>query len=301
MEGISEVLGRQTFENTEFSRTRFLVIGGNGYFGFKLVEALVGKGARKVRVFDRIQTRFKNCQEVEFFVGDLCDPVSVEQAVAGIDVVFHTASCFGNPPFGSFGKGKLEWMVNVEGTRNVIKAARDESLRFDKLVKLVYIGSSSAAFNGDRDFISEPEASGYPPFHIDHYGRSKAVAEQEVVAANSESDGLLTCVLRPNGIYGEGELIHIPRVRRLCATFFDVIPMNFASKADWTFVDNLSFACLLAIDKMGPGSCVNGNLYNITDGEAISNARLIIFFSFFLLLEFDPIIYFFFFFFLSSS
>ena len=231
------------------------------------MEALVGKGARHVRVFDRIQSRFKGCQEVEFFVGDICDPVSVEKAVEGTDVVYHTASCFGNPPFGSFGEGKLEWQVNVEGTRNVIKAAREEAARRSCVIKLIYIGSSSAVFNGERDFIAEPESTGYPAYHVDHYGRSKAVAEQEVMAANSEYDGLLTCVLRPNGIYGEGELIHISRVRRLCANFFNIIPIEFNSKCDWTFVDNLSFACLLAAEKMKPNAPPNGTVYNITDGE----------------------------------
>jgi len=270
MEGISPVLERQRFSHLDIVNTKFLVIGGNGYFGYKLVEALVGKGAKNVRVFDRIQTRFRGCSEVDFYVGDICDPASVAKAIEGMDVIYHTASCFGNPPFGSFGEGKLEWLVNVEGTRNVINAARNEARETGSYVKLVYIGSSSAVFNGERDFLNEPEDGGYPTYFVDHYGRTKAVAEQEVCSANSEDDKLLTCVLRPNGIYGEDELIHIPRVRKYCGMFLDFFPVDFASKSDWTFIDNLSFACFLAAEKMGPSSIVNGNLYNITDGEAIS-------------------------------
>jgi len=267
MEGISPVLQRQRFSHLDIVNTKFLVIGGNGYFGSKLVEALVGKGAKTVRVFDRIQSRFGGCTEVEFSVGDICDPASVAKAMEGIDVIYHTASCFGSPPFGSFGEGKLEWLVNVEGTRNVINAARNEAHARSRLIKLIYIGSSSAAFNGERDFVNEPEDSGYPTYFVDHYGRTKAVAEQEVCAANSEVRGLLTCVLRPNGIYGEDEMMHFPRVRKLCGMFLNAFPVDFASQCDWTFIDNLSFACLLAAEKMGPSSIVNGNLYNITDGE----------------------------------
>jgi len=276
MEGISEALKNQQI-NLDFDNTRFLVIGGNGYFGYKLVEALVGKGAKHVRVLDRVQTRFLGVSDVDFMVGDIGDLDTVKNAVAGMDVIFHTASFFGDPPFGSFGDGKLVWAVNVEGTRNVIVAAREEGKKKlnnnpEAAVKVIYIGSSSAVFNGDRDFIQETEETGFPDHHVDHYGRCKAVAEKEVMAANTPSDGLLTCVLRPNGIYGENEMIHVPRIRQLASAMGGIIFVHFGQQyqCDWTFIDNLSFACMLAAEKLTYGSSLCGTDYNITDGESIN-------------------------------
>ena len=51
---------------------------------------------------------------------------------------------------------------------------------------------------------------------MDHYSRTKCIAEQEVIAANGrEVEGgatLMTCALRCAGIYGEGEQRHLPRI-----------------------------------------------------------------------------------------
>jgi nucleoside-diphosphate-sugar epimerase len=49
--------------------------------------------------------------------------------------------------------------------------------------------------------------------HVDHYSRTKAVAEMKVLAANSEVQPVLrTCALRLAGVYGPGEERHLPRV-----------------------------------------------------------------------------------------
>ena len=282
MEGTSDVvLNLET--SLTFSQTRFLVVGGNGYFGYKLVEALVGKGAQLVRVLDRQQTHFLGCPEVDFVVGDICDAACVSRAVAGVDVVFHTASYFGDPAFGSFGNGDMEWRVNVEGTRNVINALQQQQKQQEEVpVRLVYFGSSSSVFNGSVALRNAPDDLPYPTHHVDHYGRCKAVAEQEVMQAHDPDRGLATCVLRPNGIYGEHEIIHIPRVVRMAKLFFSCLPAYFdpTHLSDWTFVDNLIFASFLAADKLAKeASLMGGKVYNITDGEPLGQLTFSPFFS----------------------
>jgi len=137
---------------------------------------------------------------------------------------------------------------------------------------MVYFGSTAAVFNGSVPLRNVRDDTPYPKTHVDHYGHSKAVAEQEVVQAHSPDTGLLTCVLRPNGIYGENEVIHIPRVVRMSRLFFNCLPVYFdrSHLSDWTFVDNLTFASFLAaealLDRSGPAG---GSVYNITDGEPI--------------------------------
>src|ERR1700691_3513483 len=68
-----------------------LVIGGNGFIGTNLVNALVRDG-HAVRVFDRYPSRFQEpCPAVEYVAGDLGNHGEVFDVVKGVDFVFHLA------------------------------------------------------------------------------------------------------------------------------------------------------------------------------------------------------------------
>ncbi|XP_038676818.1 putative short-chain dehydrogenase/reductase family 42E member 2 [Scyliorhinus canicula] len=113
--------------------------------------------------------------------------------------------------------------------------------------------------------------------HIDHYSRTKAVADQMVLAADGTplKGGSIfrTCVLRPPGIYGPQELRHLARVaanidRRLFSFTFG----NPDVKMNWVHVDNLVQAHILAAEALtaAKGHIASGQAYYINDGEAVN-------------------------------
>jgi len=74
--------------------------------------------------------------------------------------------------------------VNSIGTANVIEAAKMLAKKKEKKVILIYISSSAVVFNGSQPLINAPETMPYPTSHLDHYGRTKLIAEKAVLKAH---------------------------------------------------------------------------------------------------------------------
>ncbi|MBN2151130.1 MAG: NAD-dependent epimerase/dehydratase family protein [Candidatus Lokiarchaeota archaeon] len=106
---------------------RILVTGGTGFLGSNLIQFLVEERGVKpgdIRVFYPPGSPAKNIDDIpglDMYTGDIIDPQSVRRAMEDRQLVWHVA---GNTTFDPF-KLKGQWMVNVEGTRNVLDAARD--------------------------------------------------------------------------------------------------------------------------------------------------------------------------------
>lgn len=108
--------------------------------------------------------------------------------------------------------------------------------------------------------------------HIDHYSRTKMLAEKAVLAAHAPP-GLTTVAIRPAAIYGEGETRHLPRVTQIFNAGLDFMAIGHPGVlCDWVHVDNLVHALLLAGDVLAraPAS-VGGKPFFISDGEPINN------------------------------
>jgi sterol-4alpha-carboxylate 3-dehydrogenase (decarboxylating) len=90
---------------------------------------------------------------------------------------------------------QIFYKVNVEGTRNVIEAAKGTGVR-----KLIYYSSSGVVFDG-HDIVNGDESLPYPKKHLDAYTESRALAEQLVLGAN-DAQGLRTVCIRPAGVFG---------------------------------------------------------------------------------------------------
>ena len=122
----------------------YLVTGGAGFIGSHIVQQLVAKG-EGVRVLDNFsfgkQENLRGLEnQVEVFLGDLLAPPVVRKAMEGVEVVFHQAA-LRSVPF-SVKDPALVNRVNVEGTVNVLVAARDTGVR-----RVVYASSSSVYGN----------------------------------------------------------------------------------------------------------------------------------------------------------
>ncbi len=168
-----------------------LVTGATGHIGNVLVRKLL-EGGEKVRalIWRGEDTTPINNLDVETVEGDVLDPESLAKAMKDIESVYHLAGIISIMP----GQQPLVWRVNVEGTRNILLAARAARIK-----RLVYTSSIHAIQRAESGMIDESL-----PFDADNpygaYDRSKAAASLEVQkAAQAGLDAIIVC---PTGVIG---------------------------------------------------------------------------------------------------
>jgi nucleoside-diphosphate-sugar epimerase len=188
------------------------------------------------------------CAEV---LGDVSDPAAVRRAARGQDAVVHLAA-----KVDVVGRRREYVRANVEGTRTVVAACRAGGVG-----RLVHVSSPSVAHAGAA--LAGVGAQPADPVRArGHYSRSKAVAEQEVLAA--DSTGLAVLVVRPHLVWGPGDTQLVGRiVDRARAGRLPLLGSG-AALIDTTYVDNAASALVAAVDACGP---VHGEALVVTNGE----------------------------------
>jgi UDP-glucose 4-epimerase len=171
-----------------------LVTGGAGFIGSHLVQRLVTQGER-VRVLDNFSNGFReNLErirgEFEFIEGDLRNTDDVRRAVEGAEVIFHEGA-LGSVPR-SIADPQTSYDVNINGTLNVLVAARDANVR-----RVVYASSSSVY----GDTIVSPKHEGLIPNPLSPYAITKLSAEQTCMVFHRVF-GLETVALRYFNVFG---------------------------------------------------------------------------------------------------
>jgi 3beta-hydroxy-delta5-steroid dehydrogenase/steroid delta-isomerase len=153
--------------------------------------------------------------------------------------------------------------VNVRGVEHLVRAAREAGA-----VRLVHTSSNNVTF--DDAVIDGDETRPYAARSRDLYTETKILGEQVALAANGHG-GLLTCAIRPGGIYGPGEQLVFPRVIEECARGRYVAKIGDGSAlSDNTFIDNLVDGEIEAARHLLPGSPVCGQAYFVTDGRPLN-------------------------------
>ena len=236
-----------------------LVTGAGGFLGGAVARALRDRGD-EVRGFSRGEHPALAALGIEQRRGDVSDRVAVMDAVRGVDVVFHVAA-----KVAAAGRLADFRATNVTGTENVIAACRECGVP-----ALVYTSTPSVTF-GVTDLEGVDESVGYPDHYDSHYGRTKAEAERQVLAA--ASDELRTVALRPHLVWGPGDTSLLPRViqrgrsgalRRIDG------PVKIT---DVTFIDDAVRAHVLAADKLLAGGDdarrINGRPFFLSSGEPV--------------------------------
>ncbi|MBI5757205.1 MAG: NAD-dependent epimerase/dehydratase family protein [Planctomycetales bacterium] len=234
-----------------------LVTGGGGFLGLYVVEQLVARGDR-VRVLCRGDYPRLRELGVEIVRGDVRDPAAVRTACEAIDTVFHVAAVAG-----IWGPWQHFYEINTVGTRNVLAGCHVAGVR-----KLVYTSSPSVVYDG-RDHLDADESLPYPSSFLCHYPHSKAIAEQEVLAANGR-DGLATCALRPHLIWGPRDNHLIPRLieRAKSGRLRRVGPGD--NLISMVYVENAAAAHLQAEAALSLNSPVSGQAYFINETEPVN-------------------------------
>jgi len=232
------------------------VTGGGGFVGSAIVRQLVDKGV-EVAVFGR--NHYPNLEKfgVRQFQGDILDSDLLIRFMQGYDTVFHVAA-----KAGIWGPKYEFEQTNVTGTRNVLGACFANGVH-----SLVYTSTPSVVFNR-KDINGADERLPYAQRFLCYYASSKAVAEQMVLAGNSEI--LKTCAIRPHLVWGPGDPHLIPRlIARGKARKLKQVG-NGQNMVDISYVDNVADAHVLAAENLHSAATAAGNAYFISQGEPVS-------------------------------
>ena len=242
-----------------------LVTGGGGFIGSNVVRALLARGD-DVRVLDNFSTGSRANlagleQDVQLVEGDLRSYERVHAATRGVEVVFHQGALPSVPR--SVQDPLTTTAVNIEGTLNVLLAARDEDVR-----RIVNASSSSVYGNTG----SLPRVETQAPDPISPYAVAKLAAER-FCTSFSRVYGMEIVSLRYFNVFGPRQdpssqyAAVVPRFIRAVADGDGVTIYGDGEQSrDFTFVDNVVGANLLAADAPGVG----GEILNVATGGSVT-------------------------------
>jgi dihydroflavonol-4-reductase len=216
------------------------VTGATGFLGSHVARALESAGS-DLRLLVRANSDTRNVEglRADRVVGDLCDPQSIERAMAGCDAVFHVAADYrlwipDPAPM---------YRANVEGTQAILNAARKHGIR-----RVVYTSSvATMGFKSDGSLADEDSPVALSDM-IGHYKRSKFMAEQVALDAR----GVEVVVVNPTTPIGERDVKPTPTGR---------IVLDFLKKKFPAYVDT-------GLNLVDATECAHGHLMAYEKGRS---------------------------------
>jgi UDP-glucose 4-epimerase len=168
-----------------FDDKTLMITGGTGSFGNAVLKRFLETSVREIRIFSRDEKKQEDMRialandKVKFHIGDVRDPGSLAQSMAGVDYVFHAAALKQVPSCEFYPMEAVR--TNVLGTENVLNAA--------------------IAARVSRVVLLSTDKAVYP---INAMGISKAMAEKLLVAKARmlPDDGPVICATRYGNVMG---------------------------------------------------------------------------------------------------
>jgi nucleoside-diphosphate-sugar epimerase len=234
---------------------KVLVTGATGMMGRATAEALIRRGDT-VTVLQRRPSRLP-CREVR---GDICETDVVRRAATGQDAVLHLAA-----KVDMTGRWRDYVRVNIDGTRAVVDACLTEGVP-----RLVHVSSPSVAHAGHA-LMGVPAEPADPDRARGHYARSKAVAEVEALAADSDLVAVLA--VRPHLVWGPGDTQLVERIVSRARSGRLPVVGSGAALIDTTYVDNAVAALVAAVDVCGRA---HGEPLVVSNGEPRPVAEILL-------------------------
>ncbi|MCI0350016.1 MAG: SDR family oxidoreductase [Acidobacteriales bacterium] len=247
----------------------YLITGIAGFIGSALARALLERGD-KVRGVDNFSTgRRENLQEIldriDLREADLNDSAAMASACRGVDYILHQAAIPSVPR--SVADPASSNRANIDGTLNLLIAARDAAKAEGRPKRVVYAASSSAY--GDQPAL--PKHEGMVPRPISPYAVTKLTCEY-YMQSFYRVYGLETVSLRYFNIFGPRQDPSSP-YSGVLAKFISAmlrgeqptIHGDGEQSRDFTYVDNAVLANLVACE--APATNVAGNVFNVGCGE----------------------------------
>jgi dihydroflavonol-4-reductase len=218
------------------------VTGATGFVGSHVASVLAEQGA-DLRLLVRTGSDPKNIQglNADRVIGDLCEPESIDRAMAGCDVVFHVAA-----DYRLWVRDPAQmYQANVEGTRTILQAARKNHVR-----RVVYTSSvATMGFTVKNNPVDESSPVSLENM-IGHYKRSKYMAEEVALAAGH--DGIDVVVVNPSTPVGEQDIKPTPTGR---------IVVDFLKKKFPAYVDT-------GLNMVDVRECARGHVAALEKGRS---------------------------------
>lgn len=250
-------------QTTELGRV--LVTGGSGFVGANLVTTLLDRGYQ-VRSFDRAPSPLPQHPQLEVLQGDITDTADCAAAVDGVGTVFHTAAIIDLMGGASVSDEyrQRSFAVNVGGTENLVHAGQSAGVK-----RFVYTSSNSVVMGG-QNIAGGDETLPYTARFNDLYTETKVVAERFVLGQNGIGD-MLTCAIRPSGIWGRGDQTMFRKLfESVIAGHVKVLIGRKSARLDNSYVHNLIHGFVLAAEHLVPGGTAPGQAYFINDADPIN-------------------------------
>lgn len=240
-----------------------LVTGATGFVGGALVQRLAGEG-RPVRAAVR-REKVNLPAGVEFVrVGALAAETDWREAVAGVDVVVHSAARVhvmaetADDPLLEFRR------TNVDGTLSLARQAVEAGVR-----RFVFV--SSIKVNGEDSVPGQPFAADDLPAPLDPYGVSKMEAEQGLRQIGVQS-GMEVVIIRPPLVYGPGVKANFASMMRWLSRGVP-LPLGAIHNNARSLVALDNLVDLLVTCLTHPAAA--GQVFLVSDGEDVSTTELL--------------------------
>ncbi|MEI6859204.1 MAG: 2-alkyl-3-oxoalkanoate reductase [Shewanella sp.] len=265
--GVSVFESFHALEQTAFQALKgkinhAFVTGAGGFLGQAICQRLLAAGIR-VTGFARGDYPELTAMGVIMIRGDIADKACVLRAMEGCDLVFHVAS-----KAGVWGSKQSYFSPNVDGATNIISACQQL-----KISKLIYTSTPSVTFAGE-DESGIDESAPYAASYLNHYGETKAIAEQMVLNANSQT--LKTLALRPHLIWGPGDPHLVPRVIERAKVGRLKLVGKEDKLVDTIYVDNAAYGHILAaVNLCNKDATAAGRAYFLSNDEPITMATML--------------------------
>jgi dihydroflavonol-4-reductase len=219
------------------------VTGATGFLGSHVARALLARGAG-LRLLVRPTSRLDNIADLaaDRVTGDLRDVESLRRGMAGCEFVFHVAA-----DYRLWARNRQElYESNVDGTRNILQAARDCGVR-----RVVYTSSVATMGFGNNGAVADENSPVSLAGMIGDYKRSKFMAEQMVLQAGRSGEDVV--MVNPTTPVGERDIKPTPSGQIIV----DFLKRKFPAYVDTglNLVDVIDCAegHLLAMEKAKPG------------------------------------------------
>jgi UDP-glucose 4-epimerase len=175
----------------DFKDKTLLITGGSGSFGNAVLQRFIGTDIGEIRIFSRDEKKqddmrhIYNNQKIKYYIGDVRDKRSLDNAMHGVDYLFHAAALKQVPSCEFFPMEAVR--TNVMGTENVIESAMEHGVK-----RVINLSTDKAV---------------YP---INAMGISKAMGEKVTIAKSRESgsnESVICCTRYGNVMASRGSVI----------------------------------------------------------------------------------------------
>ena len=224
------------------------VTGATGFLGSHVARQLLSNGA-ELRLLVRATSRTENIADLpaDRVVGDLRDVESLRRGMSGCEVAFHVAA-----DYRLWSRdGRELYQSNVDGTRNILQAARDSSVR-----RVVYTSSVATMGFGNNGSMTDERTPVSLANMIGDYKRSKFMAEQLVIEAARGGQDVV--MVNPTTPIGERDIKPTPTGR---------IVVDFLKRKFPAYVDT-------GLNLVDVKDCANGHL--LAMAKAVAGERYIL-------------------------